>query len=58
MAKFTKGNNPNRRRHYRRPDLNERMIMATKAMLIDKKLGYQIPAETYEEMYKLKGEQK
>lgn len=53
MAKFTKYNNPNRRRKPRRKlDYNEKMIAATKEMLIDQQLGYEIPVSYYEEKVK------
>lgn len=55
--KFTKYNNPNKkRRSYRKPDYTERMIAATKEMLIDRHVGYNISAEYYENKYDLKKE--
>ena len=52
--KFTKYNNPNRKRTHKKLDYTERMIAATKEMLIDKHVGYNISAEYYENKHDLK----
>lgn len=45
--KFTKNNNPNRKRRSRKT-YTETQIEQTTAMFTDKKLGYKIPADTYQ----------
>lgn len=49
MARFTKYNNPNKRRVNRRKDYNDLMVDKINDSLIDKKLGYDIPIEYYKE---------
>lgn len=52
MAKFTKYNNPNRKRRPRRkPDYTERCIMAGKAMIDDQMRGTELPISAYEMAY-------
>lgn len=56
MAKFTKYNNPNKKRKAKRKlDYTERTIAACNEMVLDKQLGYDIPAVFYQEKYKLNG---
>lgn len=56
MAKFTKGHG---KKHYRRKqNISDRITMAAKEMLMDKKMGYEIPAKYYEEKYQLQGVEK
>lgn len=53
MAKFTKGHG---KKHYRRKqNITDRITMAAKEMLMDKKMGYEIPAKYYEEKHRLQG---
>lgn len=40
MGRFTKHNNPSKKRKPRRMDKTDAMIIAGKGMIIDKKLGY------------------
>ena len=47
MAKFTKCNNPKKRR-VRRYDRTEADILATKRMLDDRARGEEMPLETYQ----------
>lgn len=47
MSKFTKFNNPSKRKARRKKDYTERSINAVKEMLIDSKLGYSISTEYY-----------
>lgn len=53
MTRFTKHNNPNKKR--KKKSYNDRWIDATKEMLTDKKLGYEIPSSFYKE--KVRAEQ-
>ena len=57
MAKFTKWNNPNKKKRPRKKlDRTEREILACKEMMIDRKLGYNISTEYYEQRWNLKGD--
>lgn len=42
MARFKR-----KKRVYRKPSYTDKCIMATKGMLTDSKLGYEVPTETY-----------
>lgn len=54
MAKFTKSNNPNRKRVARKKNYTERCEAAVKDMLLDQRNGYTVPLEYYEEKHNLK----
>ena len=47
--KFTKYNNPSKRRPRKRLNKSEADIIAVKNMLIDKRLGYEVPVSVYDE---------
>ena len=47
--KFTKYNNPSKKRARKRLNKSEADIIAVKNMLIDKRLGYEVPVTVYEE---------
>lgn len=51
--KFTKHNNQNKRRKTHKPDYTERTIKAVNAMLADEKIGYNVPTETYKQIYNI-----
>lgn len=54
MARFSRYNNPSKRKKpKRKADYNDRMIMACKSMMIDEKLGYELPESYYKEAYNL-----
>ena len=53
MARFTKWNNPNKKRRKKKISYDDRLYMATKEILLDAKLGYSTPTEFYEEKYNL-----
>lgn len=50
MTKFSKSWNPRKRRIRRKPDFNERKDMAVKVQLIDRRCGYELPLEYYQEI--------
>ena len=55
MAKFTKYNNPSKRKRTRKPlDWNDRCILAGKAMIEDRQIGIELPVEVYEDAFDLK----
>lgn len=58
MARFTKYNNPNKKKRRKKLDYTERSIMAAKEMLADSRLGYYASPEYYQEKWNLKGEGK
>lgn len=45
-------------RRKRKPNYTDRMIDACKEMLVDKRIGYNIPISYYEDKYNLKKNQK
>lgn len=47
MARFTRYNNPSRKRTRRHADWNGRQATAARASLTDRKLGYEIPTSFY-----------
>lgn len=49
MAHFTKWNNPAKKRRKKKISYDERVAMAAQAATIDKKLGYEIAPEFYNE---------
>lgn len=49
MAKFTKYNNPNKKRNYRRVSRTDADIIATKNMLDDMRNGIELPLSYYDE---------
>ena len=49
MARFTKWNNPAKKRRKKKISYDERVAMAAQAATIDKKLGYEISPEFYNE---------
>lgn len=51
--KFTKYNNPNKKKRKKNLSYSDRSINAIKEKMIDKKLGYEISDEYYKEKYKL-----
>ena len=53
MTKFTKSNNPNRKKVTRKK-YTERCETAVKDMLLDQKNGYTVPLEYYEGKHNLK----
>lgn len=54
MARFTKWNNPAKKRRKKKISYDNRVYMATKEIILDAKLGYNMPTEFYEEKYNLK----
>jgi len=48
--KFTKYNNPNKKKYKRKFNKTEADIMAGKQMVIDNNLGYKIVPKTYDEI--------
>ena len=51
--RFTKYNNPNKRRTRKAKSYNDRCIEAGKALLTDRKNGYELPEGYYNDTYKL-----
>ena len=45
--RFSKYNNPNKKRSRRRPSLSDRIEMQARASLIDSRLGYSVTADFY-----------
>lgn len=50
MAKFTKYNNPNKKRRPRQVSRLDAEIIAGKAILTDRRAGYTLPLSYYEEL--------
>ena len=52
MPRFSKYNNPSKKRRVRKSDYTERSLGAVNEMLIDKRLGYSIETEFYKKSEK------
>lgn len=54
MAKFTKWNNPAKKRRKKKISYDDRVTMAIREIILDCKVGYDLPTNLYEEKYNLK----